>query len=169
MVSHCDTAHGPVSLWVCKSMVGVLGVPWRVWQAVKTNAKKNLNQEVLLGLWLIMTHQVEFQWNLTKHFIIIISQYFTYISQFAMLTPYTAMGQQPPCHEDHVMQELEAECARLRQMVETGAGVLRRGLVFGSGLMKFWGGSTIENFKITCRCFLFVKKLRPVSLATRNV
>jgi hypothetical protein len=86
-----------------------------------------------------------------------------------MLTPYTAMGQQPPCHEDHVMQELEAECARLRQMVETGAGVLRRGLVFGSGLMKFWGGSTIENFKITCRCFLFVKKLRPVSLATRNV
>jgi hypothetical protein len=54
-------------------------------------------------------------------------------------------------------------------MVETGAGVLRRGLVFGSGLMKFWGGSTIENFKITCRCFLFVKKLRPVSLATRNV
>ena len=164
MVSHCDTAHGPVSLWVCKSMVGVLGVPWRVWQAVKTNAKKNLNQEVLLGLWLIMTHQVEFQWNLTKHFIIIISQYFTYISQFAMLTPLHGNGSTAT-----VMQELEAECARLRQMVETGAGVLRRGLAFGSGLMKFWGGSTIENFKITCRCFLFVKKLRPVSLATRNV
>ena len=164
MDSHCDTAHGPVSLWVCKSMVGVLGVPWRVWQAVKTNAKKNLNQEVLLGLWLIMTHQVEFQWNLTKHH----NNYFTYISQFAMLTPYTAMGQQPPCHEDHVMQELEAECARLRQMVETGAGRLSQVLFL---VQDWWrlGGSTIENFKITCRCFLFVKKLRPVSLATRNV
>ena len=111
------------------------------------------------------------KWNFNEiwlSIIIIISYYFTYISQFAMLTPYTAMGQQPPCHEDHVMQELEAECARLRQMVETGAGRLSQVLFL---VQDWWrlGGSTIENFKITCRCFLFVKKLRPVSLATRNV
>ena len=62
-----------------------------------------------------------------------------------MLTPYTAMGQQPPCHEDHVMQELEAECARLRQMVETGAGRLSQVLFL---VQDWWRLGGIHDWKL---------------------